>query len=151
MADETDTQPTTGDEGSAAERKVPVKLVAWVGSLLIVALATWAWSTSQPNKPYVIEGFAEPNGDGTAIALYDSPTKAGPSSYQLIIAGASFKSSDASAWRDGATSPTCIGTDTDAAVPVKLGVLDVGGTAADNGLNVIWIECVDVEDISIAE
>ncbi|MET9232388.1 hypothetical protein [Lentzea sp. NPDC003310] len=111
-----------------------------VGVVVAVAFLGWGFVTRHSAVPDVVEGWARPNGNGTAIAFYESDDHRDSNSY--IVAGASWAGRDG-LWHDGADGPTCVGTDTSARVHVRLGVVDVEPDVEGGGPRVVWLRCLD--------
>ena len=111
----------------------------WALLAVAVAVAAGYWLTSGRHTatPRVVEGWAMPNADGTAISLHESRDATPNPGEGYVIAGAEWRGPDGS-WRDGASLPTCVGTDTSSMTHVRLGVVNVTG----RGSHVAWLECM---------
>lgn len=107
-----------------------------VGVIVAAAFGVWEFSSRHSATPDVVEGWAMPNTDGTAISLHDSDDPRDGNSY--IVAGASWAGLDG-VWHDGADGPTCVGTDTTARTHVRLGIVDAEGAG---GPQVVWLRCL---------
>jgi hypothetical protein len=111
-----------------------------VGIVAVAAFGTWWFTTRHTATPDVVEGWAAPNGNGTAISLHNSNDTRDGNGY--IVAGASWIDRN-NIWHDGADLPTCVGTDTDAKVHVQLAIVDV--EPVRNGIGgprVVWLRCL---------
>jgi len=112
-----------------------------VGVVVAGVFGLWGFTTRHSATPDVVEGWAMPNGHGTAIALHDSDDDREGTGY--IVAGASWTGRDG-VWHDGADGPTCIGTDTSTKTHVRLGIVDVKPDGeGDGGPRVVWLRCLD--------
>lgn len=114
-------------------------LVTAAGMGLLGLGATWAGARLQPASPRVIAGWAQPNAAGTAIGLHDSPDAELGEGY--IIAGAMWRAGDGP-WHEGASSPTCVGTDTAAMTHVRLGIVTVAMPESGTREQVAWLQCL---------
>lgn len=114
-------------------------LVTAVGMGLLVLGATWAGARLLPASPRVIVGWAKPNAAGSAKSLHESPDAALGDGY--VIAGAMWRAGDGP-WHEGASSPTCVGTDTAAMTQVRLGVVTVAMPESGTREQVAWLQCL---------
>lgn len=111
-----------------------------VGAVLLAMLAIWAWQTAdEPVEPRTIHGWARPSSEGAAIGLFSSPEGGEGEGY--IIAGARW-SDGGGAWHDGATGPTCVGTNVQAIAEVELGVIEVQDDDGGSWSHVVWLRCL---------
>ncbi len=122
---------------SSTRLKVMATLVALV---LLAAAVIWVWLRVMPVSPKAVEGWAQPNADGTAIGLLDSPDAENGESY--VIAGADWRHVGGP-WTDGTSSPTCVGTDPGVMTRVRLGLVMVKVPEGSTRQQVIWLECLD--------
>ncbi|MEX0869790.1 MAG: hypothetical protein WD011_08965 [Nitriliruptoraceae bacterium] len=123
---------------SAPGRDRTIGGVAIVAVLALVMAVVWASGRSTAS-PRVVEGLAMPNASGTAISLH---AEEGDGGEGYIIAGARWSGTDG-LWHDGATSPTCVGTDTSRAVAVQIGVIDVRDDEAGDSTQAVWLRCLE--------
>jgi hypothetical protein len=107
--------------------------------LLALVLGWWLFVGRHQAVPSIVEGWATPNIDGTAIGL---SSERGGEEEGYIIAGAMW--SDGLSWRDGSHLPTCIGDDPEVTTRVRMGVVSVdnGPVAPSPANTVVWIECL---------
>lgn len=121
--------------------KRPVLVLAFAAGVgTLVASAAWASPRLLPVVPRAVEGWAQPNAAGTAISLHDSYDAEWGEGY--IIAGADWRSAEGP-WNDGASSPTCVGTDTAAMTHVRLGVVMVKVHEGSTREQVVWLQCLE--------
>ncbi|MFD8499103.1 hypothetical protein [Amycolatopsis sp. NPDC059657] len=108
----------------------------WGAAILagVLVLGMWWVAHRHTATPEVIEGWASPNANGTAIGL-------APSNEGYIIAGAQWSGPDDS-WHDGATLPNCLGMDTTVSKHVQLGVIDID-TDLPHRRQVVWMKCLE--------
>ena len=112
-----------------------------VGVVVAAAFGVWAFTTRHSVTPDVVEGWAMPNANGTAISLHDTDEPHDGEGY--IVAGASWAGRDG-VWHEGADGPTCIGTDTSAKTHVRLGIVEVAPDEEGvGGPHVVWLRCLD--------
>jgi hypothetical protein len=104
---------------------------------VVVALGIWWATTRHTATPRITEGWAMPNGNGTAIWLYDTADGPGEG---YVIAGVLWSGPD-NAWHHGDT-PTCVGTDTTSKTHVQLGVIDVESQYVSYA-QVAWLRCLE--------
>ncbi|MBV9843768.1 MAG: hypothetical protein JOZ47_01660 [Kutzneria sp.] len=113
-------------------------VVALTMGPVVTALGGWQLSNRHSVTPDVIEGWAVPNAEGTAVSLHDSNDDRPGNSY--VIAGARWAGPDNS-WHDGGGGPTCAGTDTNTRIHVQMGIVDVDA-APIGGPYVVWLRCL---------
>jgi hypothetical protein len=112
-----------------------------VGVVVAAVFGVRGFITRHSATADVVEGWAMPNGSGTAIALYDSKDSRYGNSF--IVVGASWAGQDGM-WHDGTDGPTCVGTDTSTRTRVRLGIVDVdAGQEGVGGPRVVWLHCLD--------
>ncbi|MFD9697470.1 hypothetical protein [Lentzea sp. NPDC059081] len=108
--------------------------------VVVAAFGIWEFTTQHSATPEVVEGWAMPNGSGTAIALHNSD---GGRDGGYVVSGVSWADRDG-VWHDGADGPTCVGTDTAVKTHVRLGIVDVeAGREGLGGRRVVWFRCLD--------
>jgi hypothetical protein len=119
-------------------RRSTIVAVAAVGLLLVLAL--WDGWRGDVASPRIVEGWATPNGSGTAVSLHDS--RHGGPGEGYVVAGAWWRGVDG-ATHDGADLPTCIGTDTTSSTHVRLGLVTVESPDGARWEQVTWLECLE--------
>jgi hypothetical protein len=112
-----------------------------VGVAVAVVFGVREFTTQHSATTDVVEGWAMPNGSGTAILLHDSNDTRDGNSY--IVAGASWAGRDGM-WHEGSDEPTCVGTDPAVKTRVRLGIVDVVAVREGiGGPRVVWLRCLD--------
>ncbi len=112
-----------------------------VGVVVAAVFGVWGFTTRHSAIIDVVEGWAMPNGGGTAIALHDSNDTRHGNSY--IVVGASWAGRDG-LWHDGTDGPTCVGTDTSTKTHVRVGIVDaMAEREGIGGPRVVWLRCLD--------
>jgi hypothetical protein len=112
-----------------------------VGLVVAVAFGVLGFVTRHTATPDVVEGWATPNVDGTAIWLYASESLAEGDGY--VIAGAPWKGTDNTWHLAGGRGPTCVGTDTSEATHVRVGIVEVEAGEGLGGPHVVWLQCLE--------
>ncbi|MFI6024937.1 hypothetical protein [Amycolatopsis magusensis] len=111
-----------------------------VGVVAAVAFGIWWVTTRHTATPEILEGWAMPNAGGAAISLHDNGDAASGNGY--IIAGAAWVGRD-NVWHEGASGPTCVGTDTSTRTRVRLAVVHAEPGEGIGGSLVVWLRCLD--------
>ncbi|WP_410660238.1 hypothetical protein [Amycolatopsis sp. lyj-112] len=112
-------------------------VTAAVAGVAVAITATWL--LNRDVQPATVEGWASPNAAGSAIWLTETPDGHSKGA-GYIVAGARWTGSD-NIWRDGASGPTCIGTDTMSSTRVELGVVDIEADGA-SWRHAVWLRCL---------
>ncbi|WP_112227475.1 hypothetical protein [Lentzea atacamensis] len=112
-----------------------------VGVVVAAVFGVGGFATRHSESADVVEGWAMPNGHGTAIAFYEGNDPRDVGSH--IVVGASWAGRDG-LWHDGTDGPTCAGTDTTTKTRVRLGIVYVEpGREGVGGPRVVWLRCLD--------
>ncbi|MEV6909520.1 hypothetical protein [Amycolatopsis sp. NPDC051071] len=119
------------------KEKVESRTVAAIVTVVAVAI-TATWLLNRDVRPDTVEGWAWPNSAGNTIWLTDAPDGKGGDGF--IVAGARWVGHD-NLWHDGASGPTCVGTDTASSTHVELGVIDVRADGV-SWRHAIWLRCL---------
>lgn len=110
-----------------------------VGVVVAVVFVVWGFTTRHSATPEVVEGWAMPNANGTAIMFSGGEDTRGTS---YVIAGAWWTGSD-NVWHEGGDGASCVGTDPGKRARVQLGIVYVdsdGGAPAEP--SVAWLRCL---------
>lgn len=112
------------------------RLAIVLAVVLALVIGWWLLVGRHQAVPAIVEGWATPNVDGTAIGL--SPERGGEEEGH-IIAGAMWK--EDGVWHEGSHLPTCVGDDPTVTTRVRMGVIHVISDPAPAN-TVVWIECL---------
>jgi hypothetical protein len=125
-----------GQDRSSSRFSRSGQLAILLAVVLAMTLGWWLFVGRHQAVPLIVEGWATPNIDGTAIGLSSEP---GGNEEGYIVAGATWN--EAGVWHDGAQLPSCIGNDPAVTTRVRLGVIHVKSDGAPAN-TVVWIECL---------
>lgn len=125
----------TGVASSVTPRRALAAVLVLLGSFAMWGLL----DVSQSGAVRVVHGWAQPSDGGAAIGLFDSPDDGEGDGF--IIAGARWADAGGG-WHDGATAPTCIGSDETTLTEVELGVVDVQNPQGLEWSQVVWLRCL---------
>jgi hypothetical protein len=116
------------------------RLAIGLAVVLAMMLGWWVFVGRHQAVPFVVEGWATPTGDGTAIGLSFEP---GGAEEGYIITGAMWWS-EGGETHEGSDLPTCIGSDPTVTNHVRMGAIrvDAGNDAPSPANTVVWIECL---------
>jgi hypothetical protein len=117
--------------------KRDVALVALGLAIGVACTAGVVAAQHQPLHYTVVEGWAQPNGPGTAISLGPTPTSGGIG-YEIV--GAMWSPPEGG-WHGG-DGPTCIGANTLKATRVRLDVVHAQSSAGQRDV-VVAIHCLN--------
>ncbi len=112
-------------------------VTAAVAAVAVAITATWL--LNRDVRPSIVEGWAWPDSAGTTIWLTETPD-GNSKGDGFILSGARWSGLD-HVLHDGASGPTCVGTDTTAATHVELGVVDVR-TDGMSWRHAVWLRCL---------
>ena len=123
-------------ERSSVRSTRAARLVVGLAVVLVVVSGWWVFVGRHQAVPVVVEGWATPSVDGTAIVLSSDRVGEGEG---YVIAGAMWV--EGGVWHEGSDLPTCVGNDPTVTTHVRMGVIHVKSDPAPAN-TVVWVECL---------